>query len=141
MIADRFDGRDCAKGVISTVFRTVAQAQALDATGRARHGAGCHHRDGSMTRPWSTNLRPLHLRGKCGALDQPGRQKKSGICDACGASVQPAPDNATIAAHQEISAKAPILPYYKGKSILRQVDGMASVEEVARQIDAVLAGV
>ena len=33
---------------------------------------------------------------------------------------------------------APILPYYRAASLLRQVNGMADIEEVARQIEAVL---
>ena len=35
---------------------------------------------------------------------------------------------------------APILPYYEAKGLVRHVDGMASVDEVAAQIDAVLDG-
>ena len=34
----------------------------------------------------------------------------------------------------------PLLPYYRGKGVLRKVDGMATMEEVYRQIRAVLAG-
>ena len=34
---------------------------------------------------------------------------------------------------------APILPYYAKKGLLRSVDGMAEMAEVARQIDQVLA--
>ena len=33
---------------------------------------------------------------------------------------------------------APLLPYYAGKGVLRSVDGMNSVDEVAAQIDAIL---
>ena len=33
---------------------------------------------------------------------------------------------------------APILPYYKQKGILEAVDGMAEIDEVTRQIEAVL---
>ena len=33
---------------------------------------------------------------------------------------------------------APLLPYYRGKGVLRSVDGMSSVEDVAQQIDAIL---
>jgi adenylate kinase len=33
---------------------------------------------------------------------------------------------------------APILPYYRAKGLLKTVDGMASTEEVARQIDRAL---
>jgi adenylate kinase len=36
---------------------------------------------------------------------------------------------------------APILPYYRKKGLLHSVDGMAQMDEVARQIDAVLEGV
>lgn len=34
---------------------------------------------------------------------------------------------------------APLLPYYKEKGILREVDGMASIDEVTAQINAILA--
>ncbi len=33
---------------------------------------------------------------------------------------------------------APILPYYRARGILRSVDGMAPIDEVTRQIEAVL---
>ena len=36
------------------------------------------------------------------------------------------------------SPTAPILPYYKNHGILKTVDGMAAVEEVTRQIAAIL---
>ena len=36
---------------------------------------------------------------------------------------------------------APILPYYKARGLLKTVDGMASTDEVARQIDRALDGV
>ena len=35
---------------------------------------------------------------------------------------------------------APILPYYRASGLLKTVDGMASSEEVARQIDRALDG-
>jgi adenylate kinase len=34
----------------------------------------------------------------------------------------------------------PILPYYRAKALVRRVDGMASVDDVAAQIDAILDG-
>ena len=33
---------------------------------------------------------------------------------------------------------APILPYYRAQGLLKTVDGMASTEEVSRQIDQAL---
>ena len=34
---------------------------------------------------------------------------------------------------------APILPYYEDRGILRRVDGMAEIDAVTRQIEAILA--
>jgi adenylate kinase len=34
----------------------------------------------------------------------------------------------------------PILPYYEARNLVRRVDGMAPVEQVAAQIDAILDG-
>jgi adenylate kinase len=42
---------------------------------------------------------------------------------------------------EEYRAKtAPILPFYEARGLVRRVDGMGSVEEVAAQIDAILDG-
>ncbi len=150
MIADRVDGPDCAKGVILDGFpRTVAQAQALDAM-LAERGTGL---DAVIEmaiddKALVDRISGRFTCGKCGAVYHNSfkQPKKSGICDVCGGTEfkRRADDNAaTVGARlKEYHEKtAPILPYYKEKSILRQVDGMASVEDVARQIDAVLAGV
>jgi adenylate kinase len=34
----------------------------------------------------------------------------------------------------------PILPYYEARSLVRRVNGMASIEQVGAEIDAVLDG-
>ena len=66
-------------------------------------------------------------------------------CDACGSTEfkrRPDDNEATVRTRMaEYRAKtAPILPYYEAKGLVRHVDGMASVDEVAAQIDAVLDG-
>lgn len=71
--------------------------------------------------------------------------KVEGICDVCGAHEfkrRPDDNEATVRTRMaEYRAKtAPILPYYEERGLVRRVDGMATVEEVARQIDAVLDG-
>jgi adenylate kinase len=67
------------------------------------------------------------------------------VCDVCGSTEfsRRKDDNAeTMAARLEAYHRqtAPILPYYREKGLLRQVDGMADVDEVTRQIEAVLDG-
>jgi adenylate kinase len=69
----------------------------------------------------------------------------SGVCDACGSTefVRRKDDNEqTVRTRmEEYRAKtAPILPYYEEKGLVRRVDGMASVDEVGAQIEAILDG-
>ena len=82
---------------------------------------------------------------KCGASyhDRYKQPKAAGVCDVCGAKnfVRRADDNAeTVKARLGAyhAQTAPILPYYRAQGILRQVDGMAEITEVTRQIEAIL---
>jgi len=66
-----------------------------------------------------------------------------GVCDSCGSHEfkrRPDDNELTVRTRMaEYRAKtAPILPYYAAKGLVRPVDGMASVEQVAAQIDAIL---
>ena len=68
-----------------------------------------------------------------------------GVCDACGSTefVRRKDDNEeTVRTRMaEYRAKtAPILPYYEERGLVRRVNGMASVDEVAAQIAAILDG-
>jgi adenylate kinase len=70
---------------------------------------------------------------------------KAGTCDVCGSHEfkRRADDNeeAVRTRMAEYRGKtAPILPYYEAKGIVRRVDGMASVEVVAKGIDSILDG-
>jgi adenylate kinase len=82
---------------------------------------------------------------KCGGgyHDRFRPTKQDGVCDACGSTeIKRRPDDneQTVRTRmEEYRAKtAPILPFYEAKGLVRRVDGMASVEEVAAQIDAIL---
>lgn len=71
--------------------------------------------------------------------------KVENTCDVCGAHEfkrRPDDNEQTVRTRMaEYRAKtAPILPYYEERGLVRRVDGMASVEEVAAQIDAILDG-
>ena len=71
--------------------------------------------------------------------------KVAGVCDVCGSTefVRRKDDNEeTVRTRmEEYRAKtAPILPFYEAKGLVRRVNGMGSVEEVAAQIDAILDG-
>jgi adenylate kinase len=81
----------------------------------------------------------------CGAgyHDSLHRPKVEGTCDVCGGHEfkrRPDDNEQTVRTRMaEYRAKtAPILPYYDAKGLVRRIDGMGSVEEVAAAIDAVL---
>jgi adenylate kinase len=84
---------------------------------------------------------------RCGAgYHQIFKQPRvAGVCDACGSNefVRRKDDNEqTVRTRMaEYRAKtAPILPYYEPRGLVRRIDGMAPVDEVARQIAAILDG-
>ena len=67
----------------------------------------------------------------------------AGTCDSCGGSSfkrRPDDNEQTVRTRMaEYRAKtAPILPIYREKGLVRSVDGMMSVEQVAAAIDAIL---
>lgn len=149
LIAERISQPDCANGFILDGFpRTTAQAEALDKM-LAERGLQIDHviemkvdEDALVKR-----ITGRYTCAKCGEgyHDEFKRPKKEGVCDVCGSTefVRRPDDNpetvkARLAAYREQTA--PILPFYREKGILRTVDGMASMEEVSRQIEAVLNG-
>jgi adenylate kinase len=82
---------------------------------------------------------------RCGAgyHDRFKRPKVEGVCDVCGSTQfrrRPDDNGETVRTRlREYRAKtAPVLPYYEERGLVRRVDGMGSVEQVAAEIDAVL---
>jgi len=149
MIAERIEQPDCARGVILDGFpRTVRQAEALDAM-LAKHGHGL---DAVIEMVVDDAVLVDRIAGryscaKCGAVyhDRTRQPKMAGVCDVCGSKDfkrRPDDNPQTVKARLQeyYQQTAPIVPYYKEKGLLRQVDGMAEVDAVTRQIEAVLEG-
>jgi len=125
--------------------RTVRQAEALDAM-LAKHGG----LDAVIEMVVDDailvdRISGRYSCGKCGAVyhDRTKQPKVAGVCDVCGSKEfkrRPDDNPQTVKArlHEYYQQTAPIVPYYKEKELLRQVDGMAEVDAVTRQIEAVL---
>jgi adenylate kinase len=126
IIADRIDEPDCAKGFILDGFpRTVAQAEALTRLLKQK-GRGLDAviellvDDGVLLSRIEGRARDTVAAGKTvRADDNPDAFKKR------------------LAQYHEQTA--PVSGYYKSIGELRTVDGMAAIDEVTRQLDAVLA--
>jgi adenylate kinase len=147
MIKDRIQQPDCADGFILDGFpRTVAQAEALDEM-LGDMGLALDHvvemkvDDTALVE----RIKGRYSCAKCGAgyHDYFQKPEKEGVCDNCGSTEfsRRKDDNAeTVTSRLGAyhTQTAPLLPYYDGKGVLKGVDGMAEIDEVARQIDAVL---
>ena len=149
MIKDRIQQPDCADGFILDGFpRTVAQAEALDEM-LGDMGLALDHvvemkvDDTALVE----RITGRYSCAKCGAgyHDYFQKPEKEGVCDNCGSTEfsRRKDDNAeTVTSRLGAyhTQTAPLLPYYDGKGVLKGVDGMAEIDEVTRQIDAVLEG-
>jgi adenylate kinase len=147
MIGERIARPDCAKGFILDGFpRTVPQAEALD---RLLHETAVDL-DAVIELKVDEAVLVERISGRftcaeCGAgyHDTFKATAQPGLCDVCGGTeFIRRPDDKAETVHARLEAynaqTAPILPYYKAKGRLYTVDGMAEMDEVERQIEAVL---
>jgi adenylate kinase len=147
MVEDRLSQPDAAKGAIFDGFpRNLAQAEALDA----------------MLAQWDTGIKAaVYIR-----LDRDDLMKRitgrrtckncqavyhvefnppkvDGVCDACGGEVVQRADDAdevAVARRLDIyfEQTTPVIDYYRGKKLLKEVDGSLSIETVQQAMRAAI---
>jgi adenylate kinase len=147
MIRERIQQPDCANGFILDGFpRTTAQAEALDSMlADMDRGLDCVIEMKVDDAALVERITGRYSCAKCGAgyHDEFQKPAKEGVCDNCGSTEfsRRKDDNAeTVSARLDAyhAQTAPLLPYYQGKGVLKSVDGMAEIDEVTRQMEAVL---
>ena len=148
LIGERLDTCGDCGAIFDGFPRTKAQAEALDLLLSERS----RHVDHVIELAVDEEALVQRITGrftcaKCGTgyHDVLRPTKVEGVCDVCGSTEfkrRPDDNEQTVRTRmEEYRAKtAPILPYYEGKGLVRRVDGMASVEQVGVQIDAILDG-
>ena len=149
LIRERIGQPDCAKGFILDGFpRTEAQAKALDemlaeAGKKLDEVIEMEVDEKALTE----RIVGRYTCAKCGTgyHDKFKRPRVQGVCDVCGSKefTRRKDDTAEtmktrMAAYR--TQTEPLLPYYRARGVLKKVDGMAAMDEVYRQIRAVLAG-
>ena len=123
IISDRISDPDCANGFILDGFpRTTAQAEALDRMLNEK-GLPLDH-----VIEISVNDSVLIDRINTRVAETPEAERRDD-------------DNAETLKHRlEVyhEQTAPILPYYAGRGMLKKVDGMKQIDEVSKQIEAII---
>ncbi|WP_373086738.1 adenylate kinase [Sneathiella sp.] len=147
IISDRLNEADTKNGVILDGFpRTEAQAASLDemlaTKGLALNAVIEMKTDDDIL---VERITGRYTCANCGAgyHDSFLKPAVEGVCDKCGGTefVRRSDDVAEtvisrLKAYHEQTA--PLLPYYRNKGILKQVDGMTGIDDVTRQIEAEL---
>lgn len=149
IIGERLDMADTEKGAIFDGYpRTYAQAESLDAL-LSERGRKLDYVIELLVNEEALvdRVEGRFTCAKCGEgyHDKYKLPKVDGVCDVCGATEfkrRPDDNAETVRTRMaEYRAKtAPILPFYEEKGLVRRVDGMADIDEVTRQIAAVLDG-
>lgn len=147
IIGERLDMPDTQKGAIFDGYpRTSAQAEALEGL-LAERGRKLDYvielvvdEDALVDR-----ITGRFTCAKCGEgyHDRYKLPAVPGVCDVCGSTEfkrRPDDNAETVRTRMaEYRAKtAPILPFYEAKGLVRRVDGMADIEQVAGEIARIL---
>ncbi|HIS06683.1 MAG TPA: adenylate kinase [Candidatus Choladocola avistercoris] len=146
LVVDRVKQEDCKNGYILDGFpRTIPQAESLDeALGQMGE---------SLDYAINVDVPDEHIVNRmsgrracvgCGATYHMvyAPTKKEGVCDVCGAELILRDDDKPETVQKRLSVyheqTQPLIDYYKGKGILKDVDGTKDMDVVFRAITDIL---
>ncbi|MBX4928598.1 adenylate kinase [Rhizobium binae] len=147
IVSERIDQPDCANGFILDGFpRTLVQADATEAMLKAKG------LDLSVVVEFRVDDAELVRRvagryscAQCGSVyhDTDKVPASEGVCDKCGSThFKRRPDDTpeTMTARLQVYYKetSPLIGYYHAKGKLKSVDGMAEIDQVTAEVEAIL---
>jgi adenylate kinase len=142
LVAERLKQKDCQQSFILDGFpRTIQQAQGLEKILR-KMGLGLQSVL-LVQVPHAVIVERLAGRRtckNCGALYHLNfnSSTKEGTCDRCGGELLQRDDDReeTISARLKVyeNQTAPLIDYYRERGILREIDGVGSVEDIRRRL-------
>ena len=150
IVSERIDADDCVKGFILDGYpRTLVQADATEEMLAAK-GLGL-----SVVIELRVNddvlvdrIAGRYTCAKCGAgyHDHNLKPKAEGVCDKCGSTefkrrADDNPDTVRTRLQSYYKDTSPLIGYYYAKGKLKTVDGMADIDLVTADIEAILAKV
>jgi adenylate kinase len=142
LVVDRFKEPDCEKGYVLDGFpRTIPQAKALDEA-LAKNGDAVEYAidvdvpDAEIVSRMSGRRACVNCGGTYHVVTIP--PKKEGICDVCGGELILREDDKPETVEKRLKVyheqTQPLIDYYKGKGILKSVDGTKDLEEVFENV-------
>ena len=146
LVEERIQAADAQNGFMLDGFpRTVPQADGLAAM-MSKQGKKIDHVV-CLTASNDELVRRLSGRRTCNKCSAPfhvefKQPKKQGVCDACGGELYQRDDDKEEAIRARLvtydTQTKPLIEYYKGKGLLRPVDGLGSMEAVYGRIQGAL---
>ncbi len=146
LVEERIQAADAQNGFMLDGFpRTVPQADGLAAM-MSKQGKKIDHVV-CLTASNDELVRRLSGRRTCNKCSAPfhvefKQPKKQGVCDACGGELYQRDDDKEDAIRARLvtydTQTKPLIDYYKGKGLLRPVDGLGSMEAVYGRIQGAL---
>ena len=149
IVSERIDQPDCAKGFILDGYpRTLVQADSVEAMLSAKN----MKLDVVIELQVNDSVLVDRVSGRytcarCGTgyHDRLQKPKVEGVCDKCGSTEfkRRPDDNAetmTTRLQDYYKKTSPLIGYYYAKGKLKSVDGMAEIDAVTADIEAILAG-
>lgn len=142
LVAERIKERDCDKGFLFDGFpRTIAQADGL----REILESSGLHLDCVLSVRVPTQIIVERLSGRrtcrdCGAMYHVvfGPSKNNRVCDKCGGELYQRDDDreATIEERLKVyeNQTAPLVNYYRERGLLREIDGVGSVNKIRSRV-------
>ena len=146
LVVDRFKQADCENGYVLDGFpRTIPQAKALDEALEKNNDAVEYAIDVDV--PDEAIISRMAGRRACVGCGGTYHlvtfpPKKEGICDTCGAELILREDDKPETVEKRLKVyhdqTQPLIDYYQGKDILKTVDGTQDLEDVFKDIIAIV---
>ena len=146
LVVDRFKQADCENGYVLDGFpRTIPQAKALDEALEKNNDAVEYAIDVDV--PDEAIISRMAGRRACVGCGGTYHlvtipPKKEGICDTCGAELILREDDKPETVEKRLNVyhdqTQPLIDYYQGKNILKTVDGTQDLEDVFKDIIAIV---
>lgn len=148
IVVDRIKKEDCHRGFILDGFpRNIAQAEALEKTLNGLKRGIDHVVDIGIQK--KEIIRRLSCRRVCRGCEEGyhlifAPPLNADVCDKCGGELYQRDDDrgeaieARLKVYEE--ATSPVLDFYRGKGLLRVIEGIGGIDQVAQKIIDVIEG-